>query len=203
MSKNLLLVFTRNPELGKVKTRLAKTIGDQKALDIYKLLLHYTKKTIQNINCDKAVYYSEAIQENDIWENSKFQKNLQNGKDLGDRMCNAFKNAFNKDYEKVVVVGSDIFELQSIQILEAFKALDKHEVVIGPAKDGGYYLLGLKKMYPEIFNNKNWGTETIFQETMQDLNNVDVHLLVELNDIDTYDDLKQHQELLKHIQLND
>ena len=95
MSKNLLLVFTRNPELGKVKTRLAKTIGDQKALDIYKLLLHYTKKTIQNINCDKAVYYSEAIQENDIWENSKFQKNLQNGKDLGDRMCNAFKNAFN------------------------------------------------------------------------------------------------------------
>jgi rSAM/selenodomain-associated transferase 1 len=203
MSKNLLLVFTRNPELGKVKTRLAKTIGDQKALDIYKLLLHYTKKTIQNINCDKAVYYSEAIQENDIWENSKFQKNLQNGKDLGDRMCNAFKNAFNKDYEKVVVVGSDIFELQSIQILEAFKALDKHEVVIGPAKDGGYYLLGLKKMYSEIFNNKNWGTETIFQETMQDLNNVDVHLLVELNDIDTYDDLKQHQELLKHIQLND
>ena len=58
-------------------------------------------------------------------------------------------------------------------------------------------------MYSEIFNNKNWGTETIFQETMQDLNNVDVHLLVELNDIDTYDDLKQHQELLKHIQLND
>ena len=102
-----------------------------------------------------------------------------------------------------LVVGSDIFELQSIQILEAFKALDKYEVVIGPAKDGGYYLLGLKKMYPEIFNNKNWGTETIFQETMQDLNNVDVHLLVELNDIDTYDDLKQHQELLKHIQLND
>jgi len=203
MSKNLLLVFTRNPELGKVKTRLAKTIGDQKALDIYKLLLHYTKKTIQNINCDKAVYYSEEIQENDIWEISKFQKNLQNGKDLGDRMYNAFKNAFNKGYEKVVIVGTDIFELQSTQIYEAFKALDKYEVVIGPAKDGGYYLLGLKKMYPEIFNNKNWGTETIFQETMQDLNNVDVHLLVELNDIDTYDDLKQHQELLKHIQLND
>ena len=203
MSKNLLLVFTRNPELGKVKTRLAKTIGDQKALDIYKLLLHYTKKTIQNINCDKAVYYSEEIQENDIWEISKFQKNLQNGKDLGDRMYNAFKNAFNKGYEKVVIVGTDIFELQSTQIYEAFKALDKYEVVIGPAKDGGYYLLGLKKMYSEIFNNKNWGTETIFQETMQDLNNVDVHLLVELNDIDTYDDLKQHQELLKHIQLND
>ena len=203
MSKNLLLVFTRNPELGKVKTRLAKTIGDQKALDIYKLLLHYTKKTIQNINCDKAVYYSDAIQENDIWENSIFLKKLQNGKNLGYRMYNAFKNAFHKDYKKVVIIGTDIFELKSKQINEAFKALDKHEVVIGPAKDGGYYLLGLKKLHPEIFKNKKWGTETIFQETMQGLNNVDVHLLVELNDIDTYDDLKQHQELLKHIQLND
>jgi len=203
MSKNLLLVFTRNPELGKVKTRLAKTIGDQKALDIYKLLLNYTKRTIQNINCDKAVYYSDAIQENDIWENSIFLKKLQNGKNLGYRMYNAFKNAFHKDYKKVVIVGTDIFELKSKQINEAFKALDKHEVVIGPAKDGGYYLLGLKKLHPEIFKNKKWGTETIFQETMQGLNNVDVHLLVELNDIDTYDDLKQHKELIKHIQSDD
>ena len=203
MSKNLLLVFTRNPKLGKVKTRLAKTIGNQKALDIYKLLLQHTKETIQNINCDKAIYYSEEIQENDIWENLHFQKHLQNGKDLGGRMYNAFKNTFNKDYEKAVIVGTDIFELQPKQINEAFKALDKHEVVIGPAKDGGYYLLGLKKLHHEIFMNKKWGTETIFQETMQDLNNVDVHLLVELNDIDTYDDLKQHKELIKHINSND
>ena len=203
MSKNLLLVFTRNPELGKVKTRLAKTIGDQKALDIYRLLLHHTKKTIQNINCDKVVYYSETVQENDIWDNSIFKKKLQNGKDLGYRMYNAFKNAFHNDYEKVLIVGTDIFELEPEQIKEAFKALDKHEVVIGPAKDGGYYLLGLKKMYSEIFKNKKWGTETVFQETMQDLNNVGVHLLVELNDIDTYDDLIQHKALIKYINSND
>lgn len=203
MSKNLLLVFTRNPELGKVKTRLAKTVGDQKALDIYRLLLHHTKKTIQNINCDKVVYYSEEIQDNDIWDNSIFQKKLQNGKDLGYRMYNAFKNAFHKDYANVLIVGTDIFELESKLINEAFKALENHEVVIGPAKDGGYYLLGLKKLHPEIFKNKKWGTETIFQETMQDLNNVDVHLLVELNDIDTYDDLKQHKELINYINSND
>ena len=203
MSKNLLLVFTRNPELGKVKTRLAKTIGDQQALDIYKLLLHHTKKTIHNIDCHKAVYYSETIQKNDIWDNSKFQKHIQNGMDLGDRMYNAFKDAFYKDYEKVVIVGTDIFELQPKLINEAFKALDNHEAVIGPAKDGGYYLLGLKKLLPEIFKNKKWGEETVFKETMQDLNYVDVHLLDELNDIDTYNDLKQHQELLKHIGPND
>ena len=203
MSKNLLLVFTRNPELGKVKTRLAKTIGDQKALDIYMLLLQHTKKTIQNIDCDKAVYYSEVIQDNDIWEKSKFQKYLQNGNDLGHRMHNAFNNAFNIGYKKVVIIGTDIIDLQPKQINEAFRVLDKHEVVIGPAKDGGYYLLGLTKVHPKIFNNKNWGTETIFLETMQDLDNVDVHLLVDLNDIDAYDDLKQHKELIKKINLND
>ena len=203
MSKNLLIVFTRNPELGKVKTRLAKTIGDQKALDIYRLLLEHTKKTIQNIDCDKAVYYSEAIQGNDIWEKSKFQKYLQNGKDLGHRMHNAFDNAFNKGYKKVVIIGTDIIDLQPNQINEALRVLENHDVVIGPAKDGGYYLLGLKKLHPDIFKNKKWGTETIFQETMQDLDNVDVHLLVDLNDIDTYDDLKQYKELIKHINLND
>ena len=201
--KNLIIVFTRNPELGKVKTRLAKTVGASSALDIYTFLLEHTEIIIRNITSDKAVYYSEKIREGDLWDNNIYLKYLQEGDDLGEKMHNAFKNAFNKDYEKVVIVGSDLFDLKESHLLEAFQKLNTRDVVIGPAKDGGYYLLGLKKMYSEIFNNKNWGTETIFQETMQDLNNVDVHLLVELNDIDTYDDLKQHKELIKYINSND
>lgn len=203
MSRNLILIFTRNPELGKVKTRLAKTIGDPNALVIYKQLIKHTKNVIRDLNCDKFIYYSEHIQENDVWDNSKFKKHKQIGNNLGERMQQAFSGALKSNYDKIVIVGTDIFELQKTHITEAFKALEKHDVVIGPAKDGGYYLLGLKKMYPKIFKNKKWGTETIFQDTLQDLNNVDVHLLVELNDIDTYHDLKQHQELLNYLNTND
>jgi glycosyltransferase A (GT-A) superfamily protein (DUF2064 family) len=121
--KNLIIIFTRNPELGKVKTRLAKTIGDESALNIYKFLLKHTEKTIRSINSDKAVYYSVKIRNNDIWDNSIYQKHLQKGSDLGLRMLNAFKIAFNDNYQKVIIVGSDLFDLEPKNIDEAFKKL--------------------------------------------------------------------------------
>ncbi len=195
MFKNLIIIFTRNPELGKVKTRLAKTVGNEAALNIYKYLLNHTEQAIRNIEADKAVYYSIKIRDNDIWDNSIYQKHLQQGNDLGIRMLNAFDNAFKNNYQKVVIVGSDLFDLQSKHIEEAFKNLDKHNLVIGPAKDGGYYLLGMKKLHKEVFQNKVWGTETVRENTLQDLQNESVFLLEELNDIDTYDDMKDNSTL--------
>ena len=100
MSKNLIIVFTRNPELGKVKTRLAKTIGDTSALNIYKFLLEHTEKTIRNIASDKAVYYSVKVRDNDIWDASIYQKHQQEGEDLGIRMLNAFKNGLKTIIKK-------------------------------------------------------------------------------------------------------
>ncbi len=199
MSKNLVLIFTRNPELGKVKTRLAKTIGDQKALEIYTLLLQKTKDTTQNLTCDKAVYYSVKIRENDIWNENTYQKHQQNGEDLGIRMENAFINAFNTGYEKVIIIGSDLFDLTPKHINDAFEKLNTNDVVIGPAEDGGYYLLGMKKIHPSIFKNKKWGTSTVRKDTLNDLKNNKITLLEELNDIDVYDDLKKHDSLLKII----
>lgn len=192
MSKNLLLIFTRNPELGKVKTRLAKTIGDESALNIYKFLLNHTKEVTQDLNCDKAVYYSVKIRNNDIWDASNYQKHQQNGDDLGIRMKNAFQEAFDKNYEKVLIIGSDLYDLKPNHINEAFEKLNSNDVVIGPAEDGGYYLLGMKELHSEVFKNKAWGTSTVRQDTLNDLQNVSVHLLETLNDVDVFDDIKDN-----------
>ncbi|WNW01353.1 TIGR04282 family arsenosugar biosynthesis glycosyltransferase [Tenacibaculum sp. HL-MS23] len=193
MTKNLLLIFTRNPELGKAKTRLAKTVGDETALDIYKFLLDKTKEVTTNLPCDKAVYYSVKVRENDIWNNDVFKKHQQEGEDLGIRMLNAFKDGFEAGYEKIMIVGSDLYDLTPNHINDAFSKLDTNDVVIGPAEDGGYYLLGMKNLQSAIFKNKKWGTATVRKDTLKDLHKVSVHLLEELNDVDVFDDIKNHK----------
>lgn len=192
MSKNLVLIFTRNPELGKVKTRLAKSLGNETALDIYKFLLNKTKEVTHNLNCDKAVYYSVKVRKNDIWNENTYQKHQQEGCDLGIRMQNAFKNSLDAGYEKVIIVGSDLYDLTPNHINEAFNKLDTNDVVIGPAEDGGYYLLGMKTLQPNIFENKDWGTSSVRKDTMKNLQEVSVHLLDELNDIDVIEDIENH-----------
>ena len=197
--QNLIIIFTRNPELGKVKTRLAKTIDDESALNIYKFLLGHTEKTIRNIDSDKAVYYSVKVRSNDIWDKTIYQKYQQKGEDLGIRMLNAFKDAFSSGYKKVVIVGSDLFDLKPKHIDEAFQKLENNDIVIGPAEDGGYYLLGMKTLNSQVFQNKDWGTSTVFQNTINDLENESVFLLEELNDIDVYEDIKNIEELKRLI----
>jgi len=203
MHNNLIITFTRNPELGKCKTRLAKTIGDEAALRVYKYLLQHTEQVIKQVDADKAVYYSVKIRENDLWDASVFQKHQQVGDDLGIRMQNAFKNGFDNNHQKIVIVGSDLFHLQPQHIEDAFKALDSNDVVIGPAEDGGYYLLGMKTLHTSVFKNKNWGTETVFSDTISNLTNQKIHLLEILNDIDLYEDLEHIKPLQNIIKNND
>ena len=192
MSRNIILIFTRNPEPGKCKTRLAATVGNANALEIYKILLQHTVSVTENLNYDKAVYYSDKITKNDVWKNTNYQKFKQEGEDLGVRMLNAFNNSFIAGYEKVIIVGSDVIDLKQRHINEAFNALDNNDVVIGPAEDGGYYLLGMKELLTPVFQNKNWGTPTVKDDTLNDLSNKKVALLEMLNDIDIYDDIKDN-----------
>ena len=192
MPKNLLLVFTRNPELGKVKTRLAKTVGNATALKIYTFLLERTRDIVVKVSADKAVYYSVKVRENDIWDASIFQKHQQVGEDLGIRMLHAFKNGFKTGYEKVMVIGSDLYDLTAETIENAFIALENNEVVIGPAEDGGYYLLGMNSLEEKVFKNKEWGTETVRKDTLEDLKDKKVFLLGELNDVDVFEDIQHH-----------
>ncbi|HIC31202.1 MAG TPA: glycosyltransferase [Flavobacteriaceae bacterium] len=193
--KKLIITFTRNPELGKVKTRLAKTIGNPSALTIYKKLLKHTESVLRPLTCDKAVYYSVKIRENDIWDSNIYQKHQQNGEDLGERMANAFKNGFKNEYQKIIIVGSDLYDLKTEHINQAFEALKNNDVVLGPAEDGGYYLLGMKQFYPKLFQNKNWGTSSVLKETLDNLEQENVFLLDTLNDIDVYDDIEKYNDL--------
>jgi rSAM/selenodomain-associated transferase 1 len=203
MNDKLVMVFIRNPELGKVKTRLAKILGDRSALKIYKFLLEHTEKTLRILNCDKTVFYSENINLNDLWSPNYFDKQLQKGDDLGRRMKNAFQFAFDANYNKVVIVGSDLPELKSEHIEMAFQKLDQYDIVIGPAQDGGYYLLGMNTMHHDLFKNKAWGTASVFKDTIKDLQNDSVFLLDSLNDIDTYDDLLGNNILKELIEKHD
>ncbi len=189
-SKKALIIFTRNPELGKVKTRLAKSIGDESALNIYKFLLKHTVKITEDLNVDKYVFYSETIRRDDIWDVDIFRKKLQSGNDLGEKMNNAFSEIFGMGYDKAIIIGSDMFDLEKKDLETAFDALQTNHFAIGPATDGGYYLLGMKELNPKIFQNKDWGTSTVLKETLNDLKDKKFVLLEERNDVDYYEDIK-------------
>lgn len=202
MQTSLLMAFVRNPQLGTVKTRLAATVGDKVALEIYIELMRHTAEVTHKVSADKKVFYSEKIEKYDVWTEMNFSKALQTKGTLGQRMENAFKTAFEKGYKKVIIVGSDLYSLKTSHIEKALNQLDKKEVVIGPSQDGGYYLLGLKKNLPALFRNKSWGTCTVLKETLKDLKFKSIFLMEPLNDIDNFEDLKKETNLLKKLNID-
>ena len=190
-SKNLLILFVRNPELGKVKTRLAASVGPEVALEIYLHLLQHTRSVTQHLAVDKVVYYSDKVEVQDMWPGGQYQKKLQSEGDLGQKMAAAFSDAFAAGYTSVVIIGSDCQQLTPEIIEKAFKELQTHEVVIGPALDGGYYLLGMNHLHPELFENKRWSTEHVFPDTLYDIERLHLShtLLPSLQDVDHLEDL--------------
>ncbi len=202
-SKDLLLIFTRNPKLGQCKTRLAETVGDETALDIYKFLLRHTVSITENLNAAKQVWYSEEIWEDDIWDGTFYDKRLQKGADLGIRMANAFQEGFASGYERICVIGSDMFDLKQNDFENAFAQLKDNDFVIGPAEDGGYYLLGMKTFKSELFRDKKWGSETVLEDTLEHLKDEKLSILEERNDVDVYEDIKDKKafrHFLKHVE---
>ena len=189
MTKDLLIVFVKNITLGKVKTRLAKTIGNQGAFEVYSELVKITEQATQNILSDKRIYFSDAVVETK-WKNET--KDVQQGSDLGERMKNAFIKGFSDGYERIVLIGSDLPDISSKHIKNGFNSLHKVEVTFGPAEDGGYYLIGLSKLKACIFENKPWSKSHLLEETLTELKqqNIDFKLLETLNDIDTFEDLE-------------
>lgn len=199
-SRDALLIFVKNAILGKVKTRLAKSVGAERALRIYIELLQHTRNITRSLECSKFVYFSTFIPMSDlIWAGDDFEQRLQNGEDLGERMKNAFKEVFNDGYKRVVVIGSDCVELNESIILRAFHELEDSDIVIGPATDGGYYLLGMNEYHPELFENKQWSTDKVFDETIQEMieHGWVWQELPILSDIDTEEDLERIQKIQK------
>ena len=203
LSKNLLLILTRNPELGKCKSRLAAKVGDQAALDIYNFLLDKTVSFTKDLKVEKWVYYSETIWMDDIWDNKVYKKKLQVGNDLGERMMNAFDEGFKAGFENIIIIGSDMFHLDQTDLEAAFSKLMDHDFVLGPAEDGGYYLLGMKSLKKELFQNKEWGTNTVLADTLSDIKDEKFVFLDEKNDVDYYEDIKDIEAFapfLKHME---
>lgn len=207
MSKNLLIVFVKNIILGKVKTRLAKTIGDVGAFNIYYHLYSITEKESGKMNCDRHIYFSDVIIPSG-WDGGK--KFVQEGDDLGERMKNAFQHGFDQGYNKIVLIGSDLPNITKEIIDSGFDALSEHSIVFGPAHDGGYYLIGMSEMNTTVFENKPWSQSALLDVTLQELSEqqVSISLLESLNDIDTFEDLiqsdfyknnKEIQDIAKHI----
>lgn len=186
-----LIIFVKNPVLGKVKTRLANALGEENALKIYQKLLQHTCRVTSNIFADKYVFYSEYINHNDVWKNEVYKKELQYGNDLGERMKNAFELLFQTGYKEIVIIGSDCYDLSEEILMNAFDGLKRKDVVIGPAKDGGYYLLGMNVFIPQLFTGKSWSTNKVFHETLTEIKsrNYSMYQLPVLNDVDTPGDV--------------
>jgi rSAM/selenodomain-associated transferase 1 len=187
---NGLIIFVRNPKLGKVKTRIAATLGESATLKVYEKLLEHTVEITKTVNADKFVYYSDRIDYKDIWNEELYFKRQQQPGDLGERMRTAFEQMLLK-YKKVIIIGSDCLELTSQLIEDAFEILKTGDIVVGPARDGGYYLIGMKKVYPEIFSNKAWSTNTVLTETLRDIEQLGLTVvqLSVLSDVDEASDL--------------
>jgi hypothetical protein len=187
---NSLIIFAKNLVHGKVKTRLASSIGPDRAFAVYKELVYRTKSIVQDVNADKIVYYSDQVELTDMWDD-RFFKAKQQGSDLGERMRNAFADSFQKGYAKAVIIGTDCPSLDKHIIHTAFKDLDQRHIVIGPAYDGGYYLLGMKMLYEDLFQNIAWSTNTVFGTTIALSNclHLTYSVLPKLHDIDEEKDL--------------
>jgi hypothetical protein len=190
-NKNALIILMKNPKKGHVKTRLAEHIGQDKALEVYLFLIDHVKQITQNLEiCSKLLFYSSFIDKNDDWDNKIYEKGIQEGDDLGDRIMNVFEKTLKK-YKKAVLIVTDCYDLTSEIIKKAFKELNKNDVVIGPDTDGGYYLIGMKKLHSKLFEDKRWSTDTVCSDTLNDIKNLDLSysLLEYLSDIDTIEDL--------------
>jgi len=187
------IIFIKNAEKGKVKTRLASTLGDDKALQIYKALLDHTRRMTLSIPVERLLYYSSFINLDDDWQEVNFHKYLQKGSSLGERMANAFEKAF-KAFQQVIIVGSDCPKLSEKILTEAFSAMRDHPYVIGPAKDGGYYLLGMNRFTPSLFENIEWSTDKVLPDTIKAIEKTggSYHLLPELSDVDYEADWREH-----------
>jgi len=195
-----LLFFIKNPEKGRVKTRLASAIGDEMAVRLYKrflleMLSTLNKGTFLFYLC---VYPVDALEGLKTWLGQEYLYMPQQGEDLGERMKNAFMEALAMNFKRVVLIGSDVPSLPLKFVEEAFISLEKKDVVIGPSVDGGYYLIGFrdKKFSPRVFKGIPWSTERVFGETMKVLEHegLTVHTLKTLRDIDTIQDLKNYHK---------
>ena len=194
--RSRILLFIKAPEAGQVKSRLAARIGDHAALGLYQCFVLDVLDTITTVGSPLTIFFTPVDTHNLItaWLGQERSYAAQTGSDVGERMKNAFSVTFADGILRAVLIGSDLPDLPAALIRQAFDALDDCGAVIGPAYDGGYYLIGFRidSFTPEIFSNISWGTNKVFAETLQVFERswTRVHILPVWRDMDTIDDLR-------------
>ncbi|MFN8396344.1 MAG: TIGR04282 family arsenosugar biosynthesis glycosyltransferase [Bacteroidia bacterium] len=185
-----LIIFTKNPVLGKVKTRLARTMGDEAALAAYLEMVAHVRKVAADVDAHRAVFYTDFIDEEDEWQRPTFEKYLQSPGDLGHRMASAIQTMLDAGYKKVALVGSDFLDLQVQHLSRALRMLEHHDAVLGQADDGGYYLIGMRRVEPSVFSGIDWSTDRVFSQTKAAIEALgwSLHTLPVVQDIDEESD---------------
>ncbi len=195
---NAVIIFAKYPAYGKVKTRLSETLGVEFAVRFYKAMAEHTFQIclmLPKNKYDIFLFYEKSEQSESVksWIPSEFSVHLQEGSDLGEKMKAAFNRMFEKGYKKVTIIGTDCPELNTKILLKSFEELSDNSIIIGPSADGGYYLMGMNKFYPFLFDDIEWSSTRVFDDTLKKVkeNNLHVYMLPGLIDIDTEKDLRQ------------
>jgi hypothetical protein len=179
MSEPLLVVMAKAPEMGKVKTRLAKTLGDEQTLSIYEFLLSTTINAAKNSDIPTRVYWTTRPNDHsgEIF--------LQVEGDLGEKMKAVFEDSFAA-FSPVIMIGTDCPDVNPDILQQAVDTLNEVDCVFGPASDGGYYLIGMKHFYPSLLKNISWSTDRVLEQSLKICTNEGIiyRLLETLTDID-------------------
>ena len=193
-----IIIFIKNLIEGRVKTRLAKDVGDRLAIMMYQDMVAYCLQEVEQSKVSYLLAFSDQIPDTYLKKGAF----LQEGKDLGERMFNAFEYGFKKGFKKVCLIGSDCMEINSKDLIKSLNLIDKNDAVIGPTKDGGYYLIALKQSFPFLFLNKTWSHSNVLQNTILSIEEkgLKLALLDVKRDIDYISDLPKE---LKHYLKND
>jgi uncharacterized protein len=193
LTANCLIIFTRYPEPGKTKTRLIPALGEDGAAQLHRRMAEYTVEQARSLSCVIEIWYvggtKELMQD---WLGTDLCYREQPAGDLGDRMCGAFRSAFERGYQSVMIIGTDCPGITTAILAQGFAELQNQVIAIGPAIDGGYYLIGLQRLVPELFQGITWSTSTVFSETVAIIDKLQLptYLLPSLSDIDLPNDLQ-------------
>ncbi|MCF8057524.1 MAG: TIGR04282 family arsenosugar biosynthesis glycosyltransferase [Desulfocapsa sp.] len=200
--QDLVIYFTRFPSPGKCKTRLIPRLGPEGAMRIHKQLVAHTLKTlidffIRDNNTEFIIYHDGGSrQEMEKWLGGDYQYKEQQGKDLGRRMADALAHGLNKT-QNCILLGSDCPDINGSILAESLQALKQRDVVLGPAHDGGYYLIGVRGTVTpyicrKLFGEIPWGGDRVFAKTVEQAERLglDFHILEKLHDIDDAEDLQ-------------
>ncbi len=191
-----VLIMVRYPAAGKVKTRLAAAMGEEKAADFYRICAHRILREMGNLpdSIGKYIFYTDSRDRQGMmeWAGPGFMLREQVGVDLGQRLTNAFKEAFADGVGKAVILASDVPDISADIINESLQALDHYDLVLGPCHDGGYYLLGMNAAHPQLFQGIPWSSPEVTERTLARAGKLGlkIFMLPALIDIDDFADFK-------------